>query len=161
MTRLHIPVQLRWSDMDAYAHVNNVEMLRLLEEARIEAFWRHPAVEGDPVDAPVARPTAVLDASPGAETFTLVAHQEIEYVAPLAYRRAPVVVALWLGRLGGASLEICYEVTDEAGTVYAKAVTTMVLVDPRTGSPRRIGELERAAWEPFIEEPVTFRRGRR
>ena len=103
----------------------------------------------------------MLDASPGAETFTLVAHQEIEYVAPLAYRRAPVVVALWLGRLGGASLEICYEVTDEAGTVYAKAVTTMVLVDPRTGSPRRIGELERAAWEPFIEEPVTFRRGRR
>ena len=43
MARLEVDVQLRWSDMDAYAHVNNVEMLRLLEEARIEAFWSHPA----------------------------------------------------------------------------------------------------------------------
>ena len=30
MTRLEVPVQLRWSDMDAYQHVNNVEMFRLL-----------------------------------------------------------------------------------------------------------------------------------
>lgn len=44
MARLEVPVQLRWSDMDAYAHVNNVEMLRLLEEARIEVFWQHPRV---------------------------------------------------------------------------------------------------------------------
>lgn len=157
MTRLHIPVQLRWSDMDAYAHVNNVEMLRLLEEARIEAFWRHPATEGDD-PAPPSRSTAILDASPGASTVTLVAHQEIEYLAPLAYRRAPVTVALWLGRLGGASLEVCYEVSDDAGTVYARATTTMVLVDPATGTPRRIGPAERAAWEPFVEEPVAFRR---
>ena len=35
MARIEVPVQLRWSDMDAYAHVNNVEMLRLLEEARV------------------------------------------------------------------------------------------------------------------------------
>lgn len=33
MTRLHVPIPLRWSDFDAYAHVNNAEMLRLLEEA--------------------------------------------------------------------------------------------------------------------------------
>lgn len=157
MTRLHIPVQLRWSDMDAYAHVNNVEMLRLLEEARIEAFWRHPETGGAEV-APASRSTAILDASPGAPTATLVAHQEIEYLAPLAYRRAPVTVALWLGRLGGASLEVCYEVSDDAGTVYARATTTMVLVDSATGAPRRIGATERAAWEPFVEEPVAFRR---
>ena len=37
--RLHVPIRLRWSDLDAYGHVNNAEMLRLLEEARIQAFW--------------------------------------------------------------------------------------------------------------------------
>ncbi|AAT89120.1 conserved hypothetical protein [Leifsonia xyli subsp. xyli str. CTCB07] len=37
--RLHVPIKLRWSDLDAYGHVNNAEMLRLLEQARIEAFW--------------------------------------------------------------------------------------------------------------------------
>ena len=69
MTRLEIPVQLRWSDMDAYQHVNNVEMLRLLEEARIEAFWSHPvAPDGSRVES--AFPTAVIDAGPGAEVST-------------------------------------------------------------------------------------------
>ena len=37
--RLSMPVALRWADLDAYGHVNNVEVLRLLEEARIAAFW--------------------------------------------------------------------------------------------------------------------------
>src|SRR5690349_21275631 len=101
MARLRVPVQLRWSDMDAYGHVNNVELLRLLEEARIEAFWAHPAPAdplGDaapPASAPADReawPTAVLDAGPGARTATLVARQEVEYLRPLGYRRTPVVV---------------------------------------------------------------------
>lgn len=153
MTTIEIPVQLRWSDMDAYGHVNNVEMLRLLEEARIEAFWRHPEADGV-----ASRPTAILDASPGARTATLVAHQEIEYLAPLTYQRQPVTVRLWLGRLGGASLEIHYEVTDASGTVYARAITTMVLVDSASGKPRRIDADERAAWEPFVDAPVAMRR---
>ena len=28
-------VPLRWSDMDAYGHVNNVQFVRLLEDARV------------------------------------------------------------------------------------------------------------------------------
>ena len=31
-------VSLRWSDMDAYAHINNVQFLRLLEDARVIGF---------------------------------------------------------------------------------------------------------------------------
>ena len=30
-----VEVPLRWSDMDAYGHVNNVQYLRLLEDARV------------------------------------------------------------------------------------------------------------------------------
>ncbi|MCU1593745.1 MAG: 4-hydroxybenzoyl-CoA thioesterase, partial [Frankiales bacterium] len=30
--RLTVPIRLRWSDIDAYAHVNNAAMLGLLEE---------------------------------------------------------------------------------------------------------------------------------
>lgn len=171
MTRLRVPVQLRWSDMDAYGHVNNVELLRLLEEARIEAFWAHPA-PADPLGegaGPAAGdretwPTAVLDAGPGARTATLVARQEVEYLRPLGYRRTPVVVDMWIGHLGGASIDVCYEVhdadPDDAGAPgpYARAVTTLVLVDAASGAPRRIGETERAAWLPYVEEPPTFRR---
>jgi acyl-CoA thioester hydrolase len=37
-------------------------------------------------------------------------------------------------------------------------VTTLVLVDAASGAPRRIGEAERDAWLPYVEEPPTFRR---
>ena len=37
--RLHVPIKLRWSDLDAYGHVNNAAMLTLLEESRISVFW--------------------------------------------------------------------------------------------------------------------------
>jgi acyl-CoA thioester hydrolase len=131
-------------------------MLQLLEEVRIEAFWRH---DGG-VRAPY--PTAVLDAGPGAEVTTLVARQEIEYLRPLAYRRAPVPVELWIGRLGGASIEVCYEVRDDdpAAEPYARAAATLVLVEAATGRPRRIGDVERAAWEPYVEAPIAFRHRR-
>ncbi|GEL94739.1 acyl-CoA thioesterase [Cellulomonas composti] len=162
MARIEVPVQLRWSDMDAYAHVNNVEMLRLLEEARIEAFWRHPAgTDGVVPDA--AQSSAVLDAGPGSRLSTFVAHQEIQYVLPLGYRRTPVVVEMWIGHLGGASLDVCYQVrdlpaADPDSVVYARAITTLVLVDAATGSPTRIGAAEREAWSALLEEPVAIRR---
>lgn len=162
MTRIEVSVQLRWSDMDAYQHVNNVEMLRLLEEARIEAFWQHPPGP-DGVRPEPRWATAVIDAGPGATVSTLVAHQEIQYLRPLGYRRAPVVVEMWLGHLGGASLDVCYQVrdlpaADPESVVHARAVTTLVLVDPATGSPTRIAAAERAVLERFLEEPVAIRR---
>lgn len=210
MTRLFVPVQLRWSDLDAYGHVNNVEMFRILEEARITAFWAHPEdIEpGDPTEpghsaepadptgptgpsdqaavalqaplrphrAPVvsgsphvAWPTAVLDSGPGASSHTFVARQEIEYLRPLGFARRPVRVEMWIGHMGGASLDVCYEVHDDGtpearsgpgstARPVARAVTTIVLVSAATGSPRRISAVERAAWEPFLGEPVSFRR---
>ncbi|WP_407342080.1 acyl-CoA thioesterase [Pengzhenrongella phosphoraccumulans] len=171
MSRLRVPVQLRWSDMDAYGHINNVEMFRVLEEARIAAFWTHPhpGVDG-------GWPTAVIDAGPDSQTVMLVARQEIEYLRPLGYRRAPVIVELWIGHFGGASIDVCYEVCDgDGGTeehvlpdvdatsaaspvVYARASTTLVLVDPAAGSPRRLTDAERASWAPYTGPMVALRR---
>ena len=33
--RLHLPIHVRWGDLDAYNHVNNTSILKLLEEARV------------------------------------------------------------------------------------------------------------------------------
>ncbi|NYF11096.1 acyl-CoA thioester hydrolase [Leifsonia sp. AK011] len=151
--RLHIPVPLRWSDFDAYAHVNNAEMLRILEEARIQAFW---LPDGDVV----GEATAILDARPGAETISLIARQEIEYLAPIPYMRAPIDIELWIGRIGGASLEVCYELYSPIGVeprvLFTRASTTIVMVRADTGRPQRIGDEQREAWAPYVEEPVTF-----
>jgi acyl-CoA thioester hydrolase len=160
--RLHVPIRLRWSDLDAYGHVNNAEMLRLLEEARIEAFWVSEDTAGDARAAGAT--TAVLDGRPGADTLTLIARQEIEYLVPIPYLRQPLDIQLWLGRLGGASLEVCYEVCSTPGegpaTVFTKAATTIVLVDAVTQRPRRISDREREAWEPYLGEPVSFSKRR-
>jgi acyl-CoA thioester hydrolase len=149
MTRLSIPIELRWGDLDAYGHVNNATIFRLLEEARIRAFWRGGKAS-----------TAVLDASPNSESWSLIARQEIEYLAPIPYLGGAVDIQLWIARLGGASLEICYEIHgppgDEPQPLYVRAATTIVLVDSTTQRPRRIADHERAAWEPYLGEPVQF-----
>jgi len=152
--RLHIQIPLRWSDFDAYAHVNNAEMLRLLEEARIQAFWRPD--EG--VEA--VSDIAILDARPGAEMISLIARQEIEYLAPIPYMRAPIDIEMWIGRIGGASLEICYELYSPEGVtprvLFTKAATTLVMVTAATGRPQRIADELRTVWAPYVEEPVSF-----
>lgn len=152
MTRLHVSIPLRWSDLDAYAHVNNARMFTLLEEARIAAFW------GGGTNG---APTAVLTTGPGADSITLIAGQQIEYRAQIPFHREPLDVELWIGKLGGASLQVCYEVyspaDDEPRTLYVRAATTIVLADRESGAPRRISDEERAAWLPFVEEPLAFR----
>jgi acyl-CoA thioester hydrolase len=155
--RIHVPIPLRWSDFDAYAHVNNAEMLRLLEEARIQAFWR-------PDEGVSGAATAILDARPGAKTISLIARQEIEYLAPIPYMRAPIDIEMWIGHIGGASLDICYELFSPAGVtprvLFTRASTTLVMVTASTGKPERIGEDLREVWLPFVEEPVSFTKRR-
>jgi acyl-CoA thioester hydrolase len=151
--RLHVPITLRWSDFDAYAHVNNAEMLRLLEEARIQAFWR-------PDDGVSGHPTAVLDSRPGADVINLIARQEIEYLRPIPYMRSPIDIELWIGHVGGASMMICYELYSPEGveprTLYTKAATTLVMVDAASGTPRRVSDDLREVMAPYVEAPVEF-----
>jgi acyl-CoA thioester hydrolase len=159
---LHVPIKLRWSDLDAYGHVNNAEMLRLLEEARIQAFWvTDDGSDGASLDA-AGQSTAILDGRPGASTLTLIARQEVEYLAPVPYLRDPLDVELWIGRLGGASLEVSYEIFSPVGVeprvLFTRASTTLVMVDAVTERPRRISDREREAWSPYLDEPVAFSR---
>ncbi|MCU1444768.1 thioesterase family protein [Cryobacterium sp.] len=160
--RLHVPIRLRWSDLDAYAHVNNAEMLRLLEEARIQAFWADDEPAALALGTTPGASTAVLDGRPGAATLTLIARLEIEYLAPIPYLRAPIDIQLWIGKLGGASLDVCYEVWSPVGQeppqLFARASTTIVLVDAVTERPRKINDVERSAWTPYVEPGLTFTR---
>ena len=150
-----MPVPLRWGDLDAYNHVNNTSMLKILEEARVRAFWRPGAGE----DAP---PTAVLDSAVPSDVLTLIARQEIEYYAPVPYGRHPLDVQMWFSKLGGSSVEVCYEVfsptSDESQRLYARASSSVVLVDAQTFRPIRLSDRMRAAWEPYLGEVVEFRR---
>jgi len=156
--RIHVQIPLRWSDFDAYAHVNNAEMLRLLEEARIQAMWRPD--EG----VEVGPPTAVMDVRPGSDTLALIARQEIEYIAPIPYMRAPLDIEMWAGSIGGASLEVCYELFSPIGAtpriLFTRASTTVVMVSADSNRPTRLPAELRDAWAPFVEPPVAFAKRR-
>jgi acyl-CoA thioester hydrolase len=156
---MHVPTRIRWSDVDAYGHVNNSAMLRLLEEARIMAFW---APDPDEVDERGNVPEPVIDGRPGSGTLTVIAGQRLEYLASIPYYRRPLDIQLWMGHLGGASIDVSYEVWSPLGVeppvLYTRATTTLVLVDAETERPRRLTEDERAACLPYLEEPVAFSR---
>ncbi|MPV38852.1 acyl-CoA thioesterase [Georgenia subflava] len=166
MARLTIDVQMRWSDIDGYQHVNNARMFTLLEEARIAAFWAStPGDKGfepvgggvDPAHGAAVPGTKVLDTGPGSGTNTYIARQEIEYLAPLPYTLRPVPVQLWISHLGGASLDICYEIPGPDGPA-ARAMTTLVLIDEETERPRRMTAAERESWSHYLDDPIPFRR---
>src|SRR4051794_41912824 len=113
MPRTRVLTPLRWSDMDAYGHVNNVQFLRLLEDARVVAFAAAGSDEGGSV----------------VETGLLVARSQIEYLQPLAYRTVPIAIDLWLTDLQTASFDLGYEVPDD-DRWYAPAETTLGPFDP-------------------------------
>lgn len=124
-----VDIQIRWSDMDAYGHVNNVEFLRLLEDARVYAFrdW-------------FGQDRSLLNEG------ILVARQEIDYLAPLTFNYAPARISVWCCRISGASFDIGYAVKQPEGDVtFAVAETTLVAYDLKAGKPRRLNEFEREA----------------
>jgi acyl-CoA thioester hydrolase len=153
MPRHRVMTPLRWSDTDAYGHINNVQFLRLLEEARVIAF--------DQADAG-AEPT---------ETALLVARSEIEYFEPLTFRVAPIAIDLWVTRIGAADFDMAYEFldpgrsaqdgVDAADQVYARAETLLVAFDQASQRPRRIAAAEREQLEGWRDEPVRWRRRRK
>jgi acyl-CoA thioester hydrolase len=154
--RLHIPISLRWGDLDAFNHVNNTAMLKILEEARVRALWA-------PQDGEDAPPTGVLSSGVESGVLTLIARQEIEYLAPVPYQRHPLDVQMWFGKLGGSSIEVCYEVcspretaTTDGQRVYARSTAVVVKVDASTGRPMRLSQLERDAWTPYLGAPIVY-----
>ncbi len=137
MPRYHAAVTMRWSDMDAFGHVNNVMFLTYLEEARVEMF-AELAVE-------VGEANGVLSSG------VVVASSSIDHHRPLVHRHKPVPIDVWISRIGGASFHLGYEVHDDDGAVvYARARSVLVPYDFERQSPRRIAPFERAFLERYF-----------
>ncbi len=104
------PLTVRWSDLDAYGHVNNVKFYDYVQEARVAVM------------------TASLDWSAG--VVWSVVRQDLDHLAPLDFRSEPYEVATSVAAVGNRSFTLVAEIRDPAsGTVYARART--VAVGPR------------------------------
>ncbi|WDO08315.1 acyl-CoA thioesterase [Streptomyces murinus] len=121
---------LRWSDMDAYGHVNNVVFMRYLEEARINFLFRPDK---------------------NFQQGSVVARHEIDYKRQLVHRHHPVDIELWITEIRAASFTIAYEVKD-ADVVYVRASTVVVPFDFEAQRPRRITSEEREFLQEYLEK---------
>ena len=125
-----IPIQVRWRDLDAFAHVNNAVFATYLEIARA-AFWREYFPVGETADFP----------------FFLV-RLEIDFRRPLGLG-AETRVGVRVGTIGGSSFSLEYLVEAD-GVAVAEAATTQVIVDKSSGRPVRMAAEMRAKLEALV-----------
>lgn len=130
---------LRWGDMDALGHVNNVVYVDYLQEARVDMLSVHaPQSGGEELGEGV-----------------VVAKHEVEFVRPLTFRPEPVRIESWVTNIRAASFTMDYEILDEhpdgSRTVYARASTLLTPFVFSAERPRRIRPEERAVLEQFLE----------
>lgn len=121
-----IDISLRWGDADAFGHVNNVVFFRYLEEARARV---------------------IPDSGPGSTILSgglVVAEQQLKYLAPLHYRKAPIQVGMTVDHVGGSSFRLVCRVFDGAtNTVFAEGYVALVTYNFDTGAPRKLSPDER------------------
>jgi acyl-CoA thioester hydrolase len=121
-------IEIRWSDLDVYGHVNNAIYLTYLEEVRDE--WLGGTL-GDPDQV---------------WNWVLV-HVEIDYRRELALTDDVAVATCRLDRIGASSVTTREEVRTVDGELAAEAKAVLVARDRESGRSRSLTATERAAFE--------------
>ena len=127
-----VPIQVRWRDLDAFAHVNNAVFASWIEVARAE-LWRDRFGGREALDIPF-----------------VVARLEIDYRRPVGlYDR--VVVGVRAADVRGSSFAFEYRIESE-GELAAAARTVLACVDRDSGRPVRIPAALRSKLETFAAD---------
>ncbi|AOW92983.1 4-hydroxybenzoyl-CoA thioesterase [Rhodococcus sp. WMMA185] len=124
----HAEVEVRWSDMDVFQHINHARMVTLLEEARIPWLF-----EDD-------RPTVSL------RDGAVVADLHVRYRGQLRHGDSPLDVLMWVEKVRAVDFTICYEVRPKGVDVSVPASviasTQIAAFDVDTQRLRRLTESE-------------------
>ncbi len=113
--RYRIPV--RWGDLDAFNHVNNVSYLRYLEEARVQ--WLRTL-------------SSDWDGETAAPVMASVQHN---FRAPINWP-AEVDVTQTVERMGTTSLTVGHRIESSDGTIlHADGHVVLVWINRATGQP--------------------------
>ena len=118
-------VDVRYTDVDSYGHVNNVTYGTYFEEARI-----------DYLTAVVGREDSETVTASGEGTGIVIANLQIDFEHPVDFTEA-VTVGVRVPRLGEKSFVFEYELRDDE-TVAATGETTVVTYDRAATESRPI-----------------------
>jgi acyl-CoA thioester hydrolase len=123
----HLPLQLRYGDLDPQWHINNVRTIALLEHARFSYLME----------------LGLFDGKSFFDLGLIVADVHVAYLAPIELDQT---VSAWVrvAKIGNKSLVFEYQIMeDAAGTVLAKAETVMVAYDYNTHQSIPVSEVWR------------------
>lgn len=127
--RFHTKVEVRWSDMDAFQHINHARMVTLLEEARIPWLFLDD------------RPTVTL------KTGCVLADLRVQYKGQLRHEDSPLDVSMWVSQLRAVDFTVAYEVraagADPLSRPAVVASTQLAAFDIDTQRLRRLTTPER------------------
>ncbi|MDA3902686.1 MAG: thioesterase family protein [Desulfuromusa sp.] len=110
------PIEIRFSDLDAYGHVNNALFFTYLETARVKLFQQHFG--------------AFLDSN----LMFLVVRAECDYRLPIELND-PLQITIHIDQVRHSSFNFSYQMHDGAGKIFAQANTVMVSYDPKIKKP--------------------------
>lgn len=130
--------RVRFGDLDAMQHMNNVEFLRFFETARIDYM-----LQLSPEHAPTAR----------RQFGFIFAECHIAYRAP-AFFGDRIRTYIWPSELKRSSLRLAFEMRAEGDDrLVAEGWGTLVGYDYDAGEPRAIPDALRERIEPQIPAP--------
>jgi acyl-CoA thioester hydrolase len=87
------PLRVRWSDVDAYRHVNNVKYIEYFQEARVR-YQMQMHRQGDNFGSFV------------------IARMDVDYRRPIMFRAEPYDVRSWVSDVGRRSFVVAAEIRD-------------------------------------------------
>ena len=125
-------VEIRWSDVDAYMHVNNAVYASYLEECRDEWVDRALAAVSDTWDFVLARVA-------------------IDFRRELRLEDDEVVVSCGLVRIGNSSVTLREQIRTVDGDLSAESEAVLVARNRDAGQARPLTDAERAALERVLE----------
>ena len=119
-------MRVRWSDLDAYGHVNNAMIFDYIQEGRI-TFTAAPLRGMSEVD-------------PDPDYLWFLVRQDVWYLHPVVFRMEPYRVRTGIARMGRTSVTFSSQVDDPTtGTVCARAAAVAVFADSK-GKPQPLAE---------------------
>lgn len=128
---LPVKIQLRWSDQDLLAHVNNATIMTLVEEARIRALTdlQQRAQWEGPSDMVLRTATT-------------------EFLRPVLYEDS-VVVNVWISRIGNTSYVLQHELIQD-GEICVTVEAVVVVFDAEKQVSMPIPDPIRAVFETVL-----------
>lgn len=115
----HFPLAVRFSDVDAYGHVNNVKYFEYFQEARLAMMQKLRAQLGESEYQPMV----------------VVAQTDVSYKLPVLNRPEPYDLWTWVSRMGTTSMTVDAEIVDSlcGDRVLARGRTVVVFYDNEKG----------------------------